>query len=177
MYADFIQMVFNSEYVSDEINETHGTTVKTFTIIKAKSLLIPFPPLAEQHRIVAKVDRLMALCDELERQGVSCWIAPRNILPGTSWRASIVSAVESTHVMALIFSSNTQKSKQVIKELSIAVDTRGNIAVDPGTNRIADTNIFASGDAVSGASLVVRAMASGRKAAAAIDKYLHPHKS
>ena len=58
-----------------------------------------------------------------------------------------------------------------------AVDTRGNIAVDPGTNRIADTNIFASGDAVSGASLVVRAMASGRKAAAAIDKYLHPHKS
>ena len=48
---------------------------------------------------------------------------------------------------------------------------------DRGTNRIADTNIFASGDAVSGASLVVRAMASGRKAAAAIDKYLHPHKS
>ena len=31
-----------------------------------KNMLIPVPPLAEQHRIVAKVDALMALCDRLE---------------------------------------------------------------------------------------------------------------
>ena len=31
-----------------------------------KDFLIPLPPVAEQHRIVAKVDELMALCDRLE---------------------------------------------------------------------------------------------------------------
>lgn len=30
--------------------------------------LIPVPPSAEQHRIIAKVDELMALCDQLEQQ-------------------------------------------------------------------------------------------------------------
>ncbi|THJ45962.1 restriction endonuclease subunit S [Aeromonas veronii] len=42
-----------------------GLTVKHLRVGDVENLSIPLPPLAEQHRIVAKVDELMALCDQL----------------------------------------------------------------------------------------------------------------
>jgi len=43
-----------------------GMTVQHLRVGGVETLLVPLPPLAEQHRIVAKVDALMALCDRLE---------------------------------------------------------------------------------------------------------------
>jgi type I restriction enzyme S subunit len=40
----------------------------SLSVGKIRKIEIPLPPLAEQHRIVAKVDELMALCDQLEQQ-------------------------------------------------------------------------------------------------------------
>lgn len=40
-----------------------GATLNRSSI---SNILIPLPPVAEQHRIVAKIDELMALCDQLE---------------------------------------------------------------------------------------------------------------
>ncbi|MEM9374658.1 MAG: restriction endonuclease subunit S [Pseudomonadota bacterium] len=45
-----------------------GSTVQHFRVGGIETLLVPVPPLAEQKRIVAKVDELMALCDRLEDQ-------------------------------------------------------------------------------------------------------------
>jgi glutamate synthase (NADPH/NADH) small chain len=59
----------------------------------------------------------------------------------------------------------------VIAELQLAVDGRKNIVTDPSGQ--VSGKIFAAGDATSGASLVVRAMASGRRTAQSIDTYLN----
>ena len=49
----------------DSKSAIKGNTLNSESIA---ALLIPLPPFAEQHRIVAKVDELMALCDQLEAQ-------------------------------------------------------------------------------------------------------------
>ena len=41
---------------------------------------IPLPPLAEQHRIVARVDEPMTLCDQLEAQLTSTEVDSRRLL-------------------------------------------------------------------------------------------------
>lgn len=52
------------------LNHLHGdtslTTVKHLSAKQVNGIEIPLPPLPEQHRIVAKVDQLMTLCDQLE---------------------------------------------------------------------------------------------------------------
>jgi type I restriction enzyme S subunit len=45
-----------------------GTAQPKMNQAKMNSIVLAIPPLAEQHRIVAKVDELMALCDRLEQQ-------------------------------------------------------------------------------------------------------------
>lgn len=44
----------------------NGSAQPNLSAANVKKYLLPLPPLAEQRRIVAKVDELMALVDELE---------------------------------------------------------------------------------------------------------------
>jgi type I restriction enzyme, S subunit len=48
--------------------DTSATAQPVISGSKIYPILIPLPPLAEQKRIVAKIDELMTLCDKLEKQ-------------------------------------------------------------------------------------------------------------
>ena len=56
----------------DDLREfAPSTAQKNINLGTLTEVLIPLPPLTELHRIVAKVDELMALCDQLERSLVT----------------------------------------------------------------------------------------------------------
>lgn len=70
-------LLVNSEYIRTWLRSDHvygvieeraagGTKQVELTARLARNLPVPLPPLEEQHRVVAKVDELMALCDRLE---------------------------------------------------------------------------------------------------------------
>ncbi len=63
----FLARVMESRLVFEQATAcATGIAQKTIPLSGLRRLLIPLPPLAEQRRIVAKVDELMALCDRLE---------------------------------------------------------------------------------------------------------------
>ena len=63
-----------------------------------------------------------AACATLEAAGIRCWIAPRDILPGSEWGEAIVDAIDRSVVMVLIFSANANESRQIRREVERAVE-------------------------------------------------------
>ena len=60
------------------------------------------------------------LCMQLEQRGISCWIAPRNIIAGDEWATAITTAIGAAKVFLIIYSENSAHSTQVPKEINLA---------------------------------------------------------
>ncbi len=71
---------------------------------------------ASKDRIIAN-----AVCARLESAGIRCWIAPRDIVAGTSYGEAIIEAIHAAKVMVLVFSSNANSSGHIPKEVERAV--------------------------------------------------------
>ena len=64
-FSAFIEMMLNSPYVKTECDDkATGMAQKTVGIDTLRSFIVPLPPLAEQHRIVAKIEELLPKVEE-----------------------------------------------------------------------------------------------------------------
>jgi hypothetical protein len=70
----------------------------------------------------ASQDRKVAttLCSALESRGFSCWISTRDINPGENFQIAIVRAIRNAKMMLLVFTSNSNASDEMSKELALA---------------------------------------------------------
>jgi TIR domain len=68
-------------------------------------------------------DKIVAdtCCAVLEQAGVRCWIAPRDVKPGTEYGAAIIDGIGQSRLMVLIFSSSANDSSQIHREIERAV--------------------------------------------------------
>lgn len=64
-----------------------------------------------------------AVCDALEKTGIRCWVAPRDVRPGRSFPGEITRAIQQSKVMLLVFSSHSNNSEQVLREVQLATDS------------------------------------------------------
>lgn len=61
-----------------------------------------------------------AVCAYLESHQIRCWYAPRDVHPGSTWAESIINAITASKVMVLLFSSHSNDSLQVLREIERA---------------------------------------------------------
>ena len=67
---EYFKILFPAYYMKTEtLSDLQGTAQKNMVSVDTlKNEPFPYPPIKEQHRIITKVDELMALCDQLEHQ-------------------------------------------------------------------------------------------------------------
>jgi hypothetical protein len=63
-----------------------------------------------------------SICRKLEGSGIICWMAPRDISPSKDWAEEIIDAISSAVIMVFVFSSNSNHSPQVRREVERAVN-------------------------------------------------------
>jgi len=68
-FCKYMENYMISNFFRKEIaDQKSGAVIQQIPAKKIEEIKTPIPPLAEQHRIVAKVDELMTLCDTLKAQ-------------------------------------------------------------------------------------------------------------
>ncbi len=62
----------------------------------------------------------LLICENLEKNNIDCWIAPRDISYGKDWSGEISNAIENSSLFVFLLSKNSNESTQCPKEIAVA---------------------------------------------------------
>ena len=111
------------------------TNLASINMTQLRACAFPVPPLAEQHRIVAKVDELMALCDRLEAEQTDAEAAHAKLVEAlvasltqardaADFRASWQQLAEHFHTLF-----TTEASVDALKQAVLQLGVMGKLVV------------------------------------------------
>jgi type I restriction enzyme S subunit len=106
----------------DLLGRGQGLAQKNISQTILKAWTIPLPPLAEQRRIVAKVDELMALCDRLEAQ-----LKERDVKQAALAKAALAKFTEdpTTENLQLLFHPSFSIEPKNLREVVLNMAIKG----------------------------------------------------
>jgi adenylate cyclase len=80
------------------------------------------PPSRDVFVSYASQDAAVAnsVVDALEKQGIRCWIAPRDVTPGEFYADAIVHAIDSAKALVLVLSQHAAVSHHILREVERA---------------------------------------------------------
>lgn len=64
------------------------------------------------------------MCTAFEQEGISCWIAPRNIQVGKEYGGEIIKGIEGAKIFFLCLSKSSNESQHVLREVERAVNRK-----------------------------------------------------
>src|ERR1700733_6530135 len=78
---------------------------------------------SQDHEVAVRV------CEALERRGLGCWLASRDVGPAENFQEAIVRAVRAVRAMVLVFTGSANNSDEIKKEIALA--SHSHLAVIP----------------------------------------------
>lgn len=125
--AEYIKYALKSPIMLQQIyKDAMGTTVATLTIDRANAMIIPFPPIEEQQRIVDRVNELMEKIDDYEKVEKELIALEqrfsndmKNALLQAAMQGKLTEQLDSDSSVDEMLEAIKEEKKQLIKEKKI----------------------------------------------------------
>ena len=104
---------------SEATTATSETTQETKAINNGLDVFISY---STKNKNVAD-----AVVANFEQHGIRCWYAPRDILPGQEWVSAIKEALHKAKIFVLIYTDESNASRQVMNEVALAFNANKTI--------------------------------------------------